>query len=154
MIDPHKEERTMTARSTQVLAASLFAVAALASAGCGRNNQTEPAADSAAQSQTATPPPAAQPPAEAAPATPTPAPTPASQTAQAPAPTNPKHETAAAQATSEAKKPTPPPAPIMKTLPAGTGLNIELVSSASSKTSKIGDAIRARITDPIEVDGM
>ena len=148
----------MTARSTQVLAASLVALAAVASAGCGRHNETEPAADTAAQSQTATPPPAAQTPAEAAPATqtptPTPAPAPPSQMAQAPAPTHPKRETAAPPAMAEAKKPTPPPAPVMKTLPAGTGLNIELVSSASSKTSKIGDPIRARITQPIEVDGM
>jgi len=143
----------MTARSTQVLAASLVALAALASAGCGRHNESEPAADTAAQSQTATPPPADQTPAEAAPAAPapTPAPPPASH---AQAPSHPKHETDAPPAVAEAKKPAPPPEPIVKTLPAGTGLNIELVSSASSKTSKIGDSIHAKLTQPIELDGM
>jgi glycine zipper 2TM protein len=141
----------MTARSTQVVAASLVALAALAFAGCGRHDQTQPAADSAAQSTTT--PSAAEPPAQAAPAPPSPAPAPATQ-AEARAPKHERHETAPPAAIAEAPKPAPPPEPIMKTLPAGTGLNVELVSGASSKTSKIGDPIRAKITEAIELDGM
>ncbi|HEX4824677.1 MAG TPA: glycine zipper 2TM domain-containing protein [Candidatus Polarisedimenticolaceae bacterium] len=144
----------MTARRAQVVAASLVALAALASAGCGHHDDA-PAPDAAAQTAT---PPAAQPPAEAAPATPQPAPAPQTQ-AQAPAPKHEKHETTAAPtaapaAVAEASKPAPPPEPIVKTLPAGTGLNIQLVSAASSKTSQIGDAIRAKLTQAIELDGM
>jgi hypothetical protein len=49
---------------------------------------------------------------------------------------------------------TPPPEPIVKTIPAGTGLSTEMVSSASSKTSQIGDAVEARVTEGVQIDGV
>lgn len=50
--------------------------------------------------------------------------------------------------------PPPKPEPIAKTIVAGTALDVEFIDGASSKTSQVGDAVRARVTKPVMVDGM
>jgi hypothetical protein len=42
----------------------------------------------------------------------------------------------------------------VKTLDAGTDLDVELVDGVSSKTSRVGDPVRARVTQPIVIDGL
>ena len=43
---------------------------------------------------------------------------------------------------------------MVKTIAAGTSLDVELLDGASSKTSLVGDAVRARVTNPIIIDGL
>jgi anti-sigma factor RsiW len=47
----------------------------------------------------------------------------------------------------------PPPAPRILVVPGGTQLSLALASDVSSKTAKVGDAIRARVLSDITVDG-
>lgn len=95
-----------------------------------------PAVDQTAQvTAPATPPPASRPPAAQPVEKPVSKPKPAS---------TPKPE------------PPPPPKPerVIKTIPAGTDLNVELVDGASSLTSHVGDAVHARVTSAITIDGV
>jgi hypothetical protein len=42
---------------------------------------------------------------------------------------------------------------VVKTLPAGTDIEVELVDGVSSKTSQVNDAVHARVTKPVMLDG-
>jgi hypothetical protein len=44
--------------------------------------------------------------------------------------------------------------PIVKTVPAGTELIVELVDGASSETSQVGGAVRASVTRAVVIDGL
>lgn len=85
-------------------------------------------------------------PAQAAPA----APAPAQQPAAPPRPAPRRTQAPPVQA----PKPAPKPAPIVKTLGAGTEVDVALVDAASSKTSQVGQAVRVRVTKPVQVDGI
>jgi hypothetical protein len=131
---------------------SLVAAAGvLALCACGGNKtaQQQEAAPPPAQTES----PAAAPEtgadtATAAPATSEPVPIPASP---APKPTPRPTNTPVAQA----PKPKPePPAPVVKTLAIGTEITAELVDAASSKTSQVGDIVKARVTQDVSVDGI
>jgi len=50
--------------------------------------------------------------------------------------------------------PAPKPEPVLKTIAAGSELEVELLEGVSSKTSKVGDAVRARVTKAVFVDGL
>lgn len=67
--------------------------------------------------------------------------------AQAPRPAPPP----ATAATPPKPAPPPPPAPI--TIPAGTQLQVELISGVSTKTAKSGQAVDARLAADVLVDG-
>jgi len=43
---------------------------------------------------------------------------------------------------------------VAKTIAAGTELEVELLDGASSKTSQVGNAVRARVTKAIVIDGL
>jgi hypothetical protein len=89
-------------------------------------------------------------PAAAAPAETTPPPV-AERTPAAPV-SKPK---AAPHATAKLEPaPTPKPEPVVKTIAAGTDLDAELVDGASSKTSHVGDVVRARVTKALVIDGL
>jgi hypothetical protein len=115
--------------------------------GCGGNKPAEqaqatatPAPDTAQTAEQATPP---------APAPVEPAP---QQHQVKPKPTTPVPQTGVAQNA-------PPPAPskperIVKTLPVGTELQVTLETPLSSKTNQVGDAVTARLSQPLMVDGM
>jgi len=89
----------------------------------------------------------------------TPPPSPAvDQAAEATPP--PATETApppAAAAKPHAKAPSQPSAPrsesVVKTLAAGTELQVALDTAVSSATSKVGDSVRAHVTQPLVIDG-
>jgi len=89
----------------------------------------------------------------------TPPPSPAvDQAAEATPP--PATETApppAAAAKPRAKAPSQPSAPrsesVVKTLAAGTELQVALDTAVSSATSKVGDSVRAHVTQPLVIDG-
>jgi hypothetical protein len=113
-----------------------------------------------AQAPAAPPPPQAAAPAAAPPPAPASATPPAgSQVAHAP-PLAAPQETATPKPTPKPKPkaepppPPPKPQPIAKTLPAGTDLNVELVDAASSRTSQVGAAVRARVTQALVIDGL
>lgn len=78
--------------------------------------------------------------------------------AQAPAPAAPKPAAAAPKpSTSTAKpaSPAPKPAPVASkvVVPAGTTLPLSLSTGLSSKSSKVGDTVRAVVTENVVVDG-
>lgn len=110
------------------------------------------------------PAPTTAPPASGTPAqaTPEPAKTPV-EPAAAPAEKTPPAAPQPAQPKEEGKAPakTAPPAapapsakePVIKTLPAGTVLELEILDGVSSKTSKVGDAVKARLAVQVERDG-
>jgi len=56
-----------------------------------------------------------------------------------------------------AKAPSQPSAPrsesVVKTLAAGTELQVALDTAVSSATSKVGDSVRAHVTQPLVIDG-
>jgi len=107
--------------------------------------------------------PADQPPSPAA-STPTPAAAPAETPAppqQAPATQKTRKPTPKPEAPAVAKSepaPTPEPVakpePVVKTIATGTDLEVELLDGVSSNTSKAGDAVRARVTKAVVVDGL
>jgi hypothetical protein len=154
----------MPNRTTSRVANALILSAALASLlACGGNRTPEQAAAPGAQAG----PPAgeAQAPADANPQTnaaaeqtPAAAPAPAVEPppAQAPKPKPATKPKPSAGAVAEAPTPAPPPkpAPVEKTLAAGTEFAVELLDGASSKTSKVGDAVRAKVTQPVVIDGL
>lgn len=130
-------------RRTRSSIAALGAVSIVLVAGCG----SQP-----------TPPPPEQPPAAVQPApAPTPAPAAPAETAPAPAPkpAPPVAQTPKpAPAPAPAPKPAPAPEPVIKTVPAGTALDLEMLDAVSSIGSKAGDAFRARVVNPVSVDGV
>jgi hypothetical protein len=138
-------------RSARVVLCILGAVALVA---CGGDKSVEPKSDTVAQAPAAATAetPSAQPPASAptdtpAPAVATPAPVPpAPKPSPKPAPVD--HAGAAAP------KPQPKPEPVVKTLVVGTEFATELIDGASSKTNKVGDPVRARVTQPVVIDGL
>ena len=129
----------------------LVPLAVIVFAACGGNRPADQAAAPAAATpapaaaQPAAPPqdagvaqavpPAAEPPAR------TPAVKPAPKPAASPAP---KHE----------PPPPPKPEPIVKTLPAGTEVDVELVDAVSSKNSQVGNSVRVRVATPVMIDGL
>jgi hypothetical protein len=113
-------------------------------AGCGGNRPS----DQAAAPATPAPAPAepATPPTDAAKETP-----PVNEPAPAPAQPTPKP---APRPVPREQAPPPPKAePVVKTLPAGTDIEAELVDGVSSKTSQVNDAVHARVTKPVVLDG-
>lgn len=87
-------------------------------------------------------------PAQAAPEAPAPAQQPAAPPA-APPRTAPRRTQ---PPPARAPKPAPKPEPVVRTLGAGTEIDIALIDGASSKTSQVGQAIRAKVTKAV-VDG-
>lgn len=133
--------------ASRFLSAVLVSVVAV---GCGGNKPVEQAAATATpapepQQQNVDPTPETAPaPVEQVPAEPPPAPKPKPQ----PKPAAPK------PVAEQAPPPAPKPEPIVKTLGAGTELQVALETAASSKTSQVGDAVRAKVTQPLSIDGM
>ncbi len=144
---------------------TLIAAAALAAVACGggAQQQAPPAAVEQAQ------PPVQQPPAQqaepaappaAAPAEPPPAvaqaPKPTQKPAQRPAP-KPQGEEAGrttAPPPVAAAEPPPQPEPIIKTVPAGTAIEVSFLDGVSSKSSQAGDSFRARVAKDVLQDGI
>jgi len=130
----------------------LAPIAAVMFAACGGNHS----ADQAAAPAAATPAPAATPTEPAAapqdggtaqavpPAAEPPVPTRAVKRTPKPAAPTPK----------QAPPPPPKPEPIVKTLPTGTEVDVELVDAASSKTSQVGNTVRVRVAKPVMMDGL
>lgn len=146
----------MTTRSRFSAVRNLVAtMGVLALVGCGGNRpaQQQEASQPPAQAETSGSTPAPSTPADTAANAPAPIP-------PAPIPTSPRPTAPSPKPTSKppASKPTPapapPPAPVVKTLFAGTELAAELVDPASSKSSKIGDVVRARVTQAVMLDGV
>ena len=50
-------------------------------------------------------------------------------------------------------RPAPPPAPQTLTAPAGTEVPVALEGALSTKTAKVGQAIQARVTDDVVIEG-
>lgn len=128
------------------------AVAALAAltlfVSCTRGSAPAPAAgtDQAQAPEAATTAPAPAVPPAAAPAAPpesAPAPAPRPKAAPRPAP--------APEAPEAAK---PAPEPVVKTVAAGTTVDVELLDGVSSKTSQAGDTFRGRVAHNVVVDGL
>ena len=51
-------------------------------------------------------------------------------------------------------RPAPAPEPIIKTVPAGTVLEVAFLDGLSSKTSMMGDGFKARVTKDVSIDGL
>jgi hypothetical protein len=140
---------------------TLIAAVGLAAVACGggAQQQAPPAAVEQAQPP-AQPPPAQQaepaaPPA-APPAEPPPAVAQAPKPAQKPAP-KPRGEEAGrttAPPPVTAAEPPPQPEPIIKTVPAGTAIEVAFLDGVSSKSSRAGDGFRARVTKDVVQDGI
>ena len=90
---------------------------------------------------------AASTPSPAAPAAETPAPAAGTARAAGPAP--------APAAPAEPPKPEPPPAPRYRevTIPAGTALNVTVLSTLGSTSSQIEDPVRGALAEPVVVSG-
>jgi hypothetical protein len=123
--------------------AVLLVSTAITLSGCGGNRPAEQAA------APATPSPAPE-------ATPAPTAVPQSATPSQPVAEPPAPQPVSKPAPKPARRPAPPrrTEPIVKTLTAGTDLDVELVDGVSSKTSHVGDAVRARVTQAIVIDGL
>jgi hypothetical protein len=125
----------------------LIAIAALS---CGGNHSSDQAAATA-------PAPPSSAPATAAPAEQTqPTPPPAAPAVEPPARPTPK-PSRKHDLTADLKPqppPSPKPQPVVVTVPTGTDLDVALFVGASSKTSAVGDAVRARVTKAVVVDGV
>ena len=141
--------RTAPARFLALVLVSLVAF------GCGGNKPVEQAQATTPpepQQQNAEPdPPAVNPaPVEPAPAEPAPAPAPAVPKAkpQAKPPVQQQQPTA-----QQPPPPAPKPEPVVKTLGVGTEIQVTLETAASSKTSQVGDPVRARVSQPVTIDG-
>jgi len=124
--------------------ATLAVASVLTLAACGGNKPADQAAAPAAAVPTATEAPAAAPPSAA----PTNAPPPAAEVAES------RPRPAAKPQPKPAPTPTPRPEPVVKTVAAGTDIDVELIDGASSKTSNVGDTVRARVTKAIVIDGL
>jgi hypothetical protein len=128
---------------------NLVTIAALSLSACGSNRPTEQAAAPAASSAPAAASPALE--SAAAPAAPPEAPPAAAR--HVPKAT-PKAAPQPAPALAANPTPIPKPEPVLKTIAAGTELEVDLLGAVSSKTSKVGDAVRARVTKAVFVDGL
>lgn len=137
--------------------------ALLVGLGCGRpapSSGGEPTASPAA-SPAATPEPA---PERAAPPSPLPSPErPAVAEVERPKPSPAPHRRPPAEKAPAARdgiesEPKPaqvePPPPIIKTLPAGTALDLAFLDALSSETSQLGDAFRAKVVHDVRWDGV
>ena len=152
----------MRFRSSVPLSIAILAtLTALGLSACGGNRPAEPAAapvassavPAAAPAESAAPPPA-EPAAPAVPPAPVPpAPRPVSKPAPKPTP-KPAPEPAPEPTAKSEPAPAPKPEPVVKTVAAGTDLDVELLDGASSKTSQPGNAVRARVTKAIVLDGL
>jgi hypothetical protein len=147
--------------ATAWLPLTLIAAAALAAVACGggAQQQAPPAAVEQAQ------PPAQQSPAQQAEPAAPPAAAPAEQppvVAQSPKPTRkpaPKPQGEEAGRTTApppvtAAEPPPPPEPLIKTVPAGTAIEVAFLDGVSSKSSQAGDSFRARVAKDVVEDGI
>jgi len=134
-------------------------------AGCAQPTSQNAAPQTATQESTAAPAPAVEQeetPAvaqshsvEAAPAPPSPPVSrrePSRRTRATPAPA--RVDTAAAPQHPVADVAPPPPQPIVKTLPAGTTLDLIFLDGVSSQTSQAGDPFRARVARDVTHDGL
>jgi hypothetical protein len=125
---------------------------------CGGNRP----ADQAAAPAASTPAPAAAPapPPTAPPMEPAAAPTEERVAQASPPAATPVRKPAAKPAQTATPVPTPAPLPppkpepVAKTVPVGTELIVELVNGASSQTSQVGNAVRARVTRAVVIDGL
>ncbi|HZN53771.1 MAG TPA: glycine zipper 2TM domain-containing protein [Candidatus Polarisedimenticolaceae bacterium] len=130
------------------------ALAAVALFACGGSKPVDQAAAPAASSA---PPPSSAPAPDAtttAPAAEPAPPPPAAPPQPQPAPRKPAPKPAAQPSPSPAPvKPEPAPAPVVTTLATGTDIEVELLDAASSKTSQVGDSVRARVTKDVVGDG-
>ena len=144
----------MRFRSSVPLSLAILAtLTALGLSACGGNRPAEPAAapvassavPAAAPAESAAPPPAESTAPAVPPAPRPPAPRPVSKPAPKPAPE---------PTTKQEPAPAPKPEPVVKTVAAGTDLDVELLDGASSTTSQAGDAVRARVTKAIVLDGL
>ncbi len=140
---------------------------ALLAAACGGSQPPPPVSTetapapapppAAAQAPPPTPPQETAPPAAAEQATPPPRPHPREHPRQTRHEAEP--ETGQAEAGRAAVPPAPmetppPPQPVIKTVPAGTQLDVAFVDAVSSKTSKVGDSFRARVNRDVVQDGV
>ncbi len=140
---------------------ALIVVAVVAAVACGggAQQQAPPVASEKAQ------PPAQQPPATEQPAAaqqpPVPqqekpevaqAPQPRRRAARTPAPEEAGRSTAPPPVAAE--QPPPPPEPIIKTVPAGTPIEVTFLDGVSSKSSQAGDSFRTRVTKDVVQDGI
>lgn len=124
----------------------LATATALVISGCGGEKPADRAAASAA--------PAAAPVETAAPPTETPTAQTVPPAAEPPA-SHPASKPAEPRAAPKHEPPPPPkPEPVVKTLAAGTEVDVELVEGVSSKTSQVGNPVRVRLTKPVVVDGL
>jgi len=71
-----------------------------------------------------------------------------------PAPSKPQPKSEPLAATQPVAAPAPKPEPILKTVAAGTELDLEFLVGASSKTSQADDPLRARFARAVVVDGV
>jgi hypothetical protein len=148
---------------TMLFLMGLVATTAMVATACGGRAKQAEAPESQAPPATAqqAAPPVAAPPAAA----------PAQETREAqgetpaPAPKAPSRKPAAEPAggeagTSATEPPaapaSPPPAaePVVKTVPAGTSIDVEVLDGVSSKSSKAGDSFRARVVKDVVQDGI
>lgn len=128
------------------VALALGGVCLLASA-CAREASPPPAENEPAPTAESTAPETSAPSGSAAAAPVTPAPSP--PRAGAPAPSSPKTAPPAAE-----PAPAPAPEPVVKTVPAGTALDLEFTDGVSTATSAIGDTFRARVVKDVAFDGI
>lgn len=133
--------RLNVARALPILAT----MTALSLVSCGGDRPAERAAASAS---------AVAPAEAAAPTTETPAAQAAPPATAPPAPRPVSRPAAYKTAPKQEPAPAPKPEPVVKTIAAGTDLDVELLDGASSKTSQVGNAVRARVTKAIVVDGL
>jgi glycine zipper 2TM protein len=150
------EDSLMKFRAPRYLVSALVAVAitiSISACGSGRSadKPDAPAAEAAAPAAAVTTPPAGGVPPQAVPP-----PAEAPETAPAvskptkPAPSKPKPPVP----TQTERALAPRPEPVVKTVAAGTELDLEFLAGASSKTSHAGDPVRARFTRAVLVDGV
>lgn len=150
------EDLAMKFSSSRYLVSALVAVAItifISACGSGRSAGTPaaPATEAAAPAVAAnTPPAGGVPPRVVPPPAESPEAAPAVSKPTKPAPSKPKPPVA----TQSKGAPAPRPEPIVKTVAAGTELNLEFLAGASSTTSHVGDPVRARFTRAVVVDGV
>ncbi len=139
---------------------ALIAVVALAAVACGGGaQQAPPPTVEKAQPPAEQQPPAASQPAAASaqpPAAETEKPA-VAQATRPPRKQTPKAEEAGRSTTPPpvtATEPPPPAPPIIKTVPAGTVIEVAFLDGVSSKSSQAGDSFRARVSKDVVQDGI
>jgi hypothetical protein len=147
----------MSRRLVSVLSLIVFvAVVAIAATACGGGARQAAAPESQAPPAVAqqAEPPAQQPPAAAPPATAPEQQAPPARRAPRPRPAaRPEGEGTGRSAT---EPPMTPPArePVVKTVPAGTPIEVAFLDGVSSKASQAGDSFRARVAKDVMQDGI